>query len=600
MFRIIFTVSFLLVLPIQTNAETETQTAWLNSGVYGPLDVWEHSYYFSENLTSSSSLALVFGSVNSIDPELTNPDEVQTGDIDGDGNTDVVAAGTGCLNWYANYDGTGKNWTKFNIMLGSYEVHDVKIADINGDGFTDLVICTSNSDVIWLKNTDGTGLEWEEHLIASVSDGLVSAEVEDLNKDGYPDVIFAMNYSGIRWMENLDGTGLSWQEHTVQENYKVDCDMFVVDLDLDGFTDIISGYSLLFSVSCFRNLDSTGLNWEEVEICDGFFPPAYIHFGFVNEDEYPDIFAVCYTSGYERVSWFENPGAITPDWQEHIIKDDFGGGTCLHAADLNNNGCSDLLVTSYTMVYRFLNVNGGAAWIQIPIDDCRSNFITSGNISPDGNTDVVFSKKTENELVWVDLCRYTQCGYLESSVLQVAHPPNWSSVNWTASEPDSTVIGIQLRTSDNFPVMGLWTDTLYAPCSLEDLLEPGDNYIQYRVILSTSNPDVTPSLQDISIYWEPLESIEEQASADRTQLALQPNPFSSILSVEFTLHESSEVSLGIFDLSGRLISAIVKDTFTEGSFSLEWCAPADFPNGCYLVRLKTESGAFSRNCVLIR
>ncbi|OPX28324.1 MAG: hypothetical protein B1H09_08005 [Gemmatimonadaceae bacterium 4484_173] len=600
MFRIILIVLFLLVLPAQTNAEIETQTAWGNPGIYGPLGVWGNTYYFSENLATYSSLTLEFGSINTIDPEIINPDEVQAGDIDGDGYTDVVAAGSGGLKWYANSDGTGENWTKHGISTNRYGIHDIKIGDINGDGYSDLVLCTSDVNVVWLENTDGSGLEWEEHLIAGAPGALTSAEIVDLNQNGYPDVVFATRFSGIRWMENLDGTGLSWQEHMIQDNYTSDCDMFAVDLDLDGLTDIISGNKNDLSVSCFRNLDNTGLNWEKVEICNSI-PPQYIHFGFVNEDEFPDIFVVCYSyGGYESVSWFENPGSITPDWQGHTINDDFYWGISLHSADLNGNGYSDLLVTSHLMIYRFMNISGGAGWNQIPIDDCLSNYITSGNMGPDGNADAIYSKAEGDEVVWVNLFNYATSGYLESSVLQVASSPNWNSVNWNAVEPDSTVLGIQLRTSDNFPVMGLWTDTLYTPCSLEGILEPGDDYIQYRVVMSTSNLEVTPTLEDISISWEPMEGIGEEASADQIPLVLHPIPFSSNLSVEFTLREPSAVSLGIYDLNGRLIALIVKDTFTEGSFSLEWSAPVDFPNGCYLLQLETESGTFSRNCVHIR
>lgn len=601
MFRTIFALSFLPVLPAQANTEFETQTAWSNPGVYGPVSTWGSNYHFSGNLSTSSSLFLSFGSINSIDPELTNPDEVQVGDINGDGWTDAVGAGTGCLNWYESVDGTGNNWIKFTILQGTYEVHDIKIADINTDGFPDLVLCTSDDNVIWLENTYGAGLEWEEHFIVSVPNmGIVSAEVEDLNKDSYPDVIFATNYGGISWMENLDGTGLSWQEHPVQNSSAVDCDMLVIDLDLDGFADIISGYRTAFCVYCYRNLDSTGLNWEKVEIVD-LYPPTSIHFGFVNEDEYPDIFAVSNTIYFPPgVSWFENPGAITPDWQEHVIKDDFNNGTLVHGTDLNGDGFSDVVTATASTVYYFINIAGGGAWQRhVLLGGCASGFIASGNMNSDDNTDIVFSNKTEDEMVWADINGYAQNGFLQSSVLQVAEPANWDSISWTANVPDSTSLGFQLRTSSNFPVMGLWTDTLYEPCSLEDLLEPEDNYIQYRAILSTSNSNVSPCLYDISMFWDPLESIEE-APCDISLLSLQPNPFNSRLTAEITLNESSEISLGIFDLSGRLMSMVANNTFNEGSYSLYWDVPAGLPNGCYIVRLETESGTICRNCVLVR
>ena len=599
MFPTIFALLFLIALPAQ--GITETQTAWSNPGVYGPVSTWGCSYHFSGNLSASSSLILSFGSINSIDPELTNPDEVQVGDINGDGLMDAVGSGTGCLNWYESVDGTGNNWIKFTILQGTYEIHDVKIADINTDGFPDLVVCTSDGDVIWLENTDGTGLEWEENLIVSVSSmDVVSSEVADLNADDYPDVIFATQYSGISWMENLDGAGLSWQEHPVQNSSAVDCDMLVIDLDLDGFADIISGYRTAFCVYCYRNLDSTGLNWEKVEIVD-LYPPSYIHFGFVNEDEYPDIFSVSNTTFFTPgVSWFENPGTITPDWQEHVIKNDFENGTLVHGCDLNGNGFSDLVTATSGTIYYFMNLAGGGAWQQhVLLGGCSSGFITSGNMNSDDNTDIVFSNKTEDELIWADISGYSQNGYLQSSVLQVAGPANWDSISWTATVPDSTSLGFQLRTSSNFPVMGLWTDTLYEPCSLEDLLEPEDNFIQYRAILSTSDSNASPCLYDISIFRDPLEGMEE-APSENPLLSLQPNPFNTRLTAEIDLNEPSVISLGVFDLSGRLITMVYNDTLYQGRHSFHWNVPAELPSGCYIVRLKTESGTICRNCVLVR
>ncbi len=599
MFRIFFTTIFLLLLSIQANAETETQTVWSTAGIYGPLNEWGDNYYLSNDLSTNSTLTLKFGSINLIDPELMNPDEVRTGDIDGDGDIDAVAAGTGCLNWYANNNGAGTNWLEFNIIQDSYEIHDVKIADINDDGFNDLVICTSEANVVWLENTDGTGLEWEEHLITSAPDNLISAEAVDLNKDGYLDVIYSMHSHGIRWMENTNGTGLAWQEHTIQESTLIDNDFIAIDFDLDGFIDIVATYSEGFAIYCYRNLDSTGLNWEQVLISN--FTPTSMHFGFINDDAYPDIFGVSNLQFFNGVSWIENPGSITPDWQEHTILEEISSGMCVYGADLNTNGRSDLLLTSMNAVSYFMNISGGYTWqYHVLLSNTASYGITSDDMNQDGLADIIFTKRNEDELVWSDFANYAPSGYLESSVLEVNQQSSWSNINWTANTPDSTIVGVQLRTSDNFPVMGLWTDTIYEPCSLENLLDPEDNYIQYRTILRTTNPAVSPSIQDISLSWETQEGIEEDTSAYRIPLTIQPNPFSSSLFIEFSLNAPSEVSLGLFDLNGRLITELVKDTFSRGSFSLEWQTPTDFPNGCYLMRLNTESGTFTQNCILLR
>jgi len=78
-----------------------------------------------------------------------------------------------------------------------------------------------------------------------------------------------------------------------------------------------------------------------------------------------------------------------------------------------------------------------------------------------------------------------------------------------------------------------------------------------------------------------------------------PNPFASSLSVSYSLPESMQVSLSVYDISGRLVGEIENTIMDGGLHTSEWDAGV-LPSGCYMVRLVTEHGESVRNSVLVR
>ena len=69
-----------------------------------------------------------------------------------------------------------------------------------------------------------------------------------------------------------------------------------------------------------------------------------------------------------------------------------------------------------------------------------------------------------------------------------------------------------------------------------------------------------------------------------------PNPFNNQTRLSFGLPEASEVEIGIFDISGRLVTEIVNGTLSAGQHTMNWDASA-ISAGIYLVRM--NAGGFS-------
>jgi len=72
------------------------------------------------------------------------------------------------------------------------------------------------------------------------------------------------------------------------------------------------------------------------------------------------------------------------------------------------------------------------------------------------------------------------------------------------------------------------------------------------------------------------------------ELKVGPNPFSYSTNILFSLDNTEEMSLRIFDMNGRLIKVLADQVFAEGDHSLEWI-PENVNPGFYFLRIQTSS-----------
>ncbi|NOQ22456.1 MAG: T9SS type A sorting domain-containing protein [Candidatus Aegiribacteria sp.] len=83
-----------------------------------------------------------------------------------------------------------------------------------------------------------------------------------------------------------------------------------------------------------------------------------------------------------------------------------------------------------------------------------------------------------------------------------------------------------------------------------------------------------------------------------------PNPFSSQVTVPFTLAEAGEVRISVYDLSGRQIQTITSEEFAAGAHTVSWEGMDGSGNrvtsGIYFVRVWTDNSTVTRKVVLTR
>ncbi len=83
-----------------------------------------------------------------------------------------------------------------------------------------------------------------------------------------------------------------------------------------------------------------------------------------------------------------------------------------------------------------------------------------------------------------------------------------------------------------------------------------------------------------------------------------PNPFNPSTNISFSIVDASEVSLKVYDLSGKEINELANNFYTPGTYNIKWDARDSFGNqvssGIYIYQLKTKDGILSNSMIYMR
>lgn len=241
-------------------------------------------------------------------------------DIDADGYMDIVgcAASLNDITWWKNVDGSGTNWIEYNVDSAFNGARSVQSADIDGDGDYDIIAAGRYVGAIyWWENADGIGTNWIEHIITDIFADAISVFPCDINGDGYMDVLgAAMDDDDIKWWENTDGTGTLWQEHSIDWSFDGVISVCAADMEGDGDLDVIGAAATGDEVAWWENEDGIGTSWDEHYI--DFFDNAYsVATADLNSSGYLDV--VCCSFLEDEFAWWEVYGYPESGYLESTI-----------------------------------------------------------------------------------------------------------------------------------------------------------------------------------------------------------------------------------------------------------------------------------------
>jgi hypothetical protein len=299
------------------------------------------------------------------------------GDVNGDGKPDLIVGGL-TLVWYRNPD-----WQKLPIATASNEfTTDCQVRDINGDGRLDIVTGDGNgaSNVIWLENLNG-GSSWSRHTIGTHGNWMHDVEVADFDGDGKLDVITQGNGTHLWYQNGPD----AWVDRNLSSIAKTNEGIGIGDVDGDGRIDFVQGGWW------FRNPTSRTGTWTSYPFATGYDGGSYTAVvGDLNGDGRPDI-AVAEQHTRREFAWYTAPADPRQgNWTKNVLDSDIGAHK-LNIADLNNDGRPDLVVGLELAELRVYISSGGTSptFSKKTINNTGCHNARVGDVNGDGFVDIL-------------------------------------------------------------------------------------------------------------------------------------------------------------------------------------------------------------------
>lgn len=237
---------------------------------------------------------------------------IDTADLDGDGDLDVVAGSAydGQLAWLENLGGSFSP-----LALGAHAIETrvewigaAHTEDLDADGDVDVLYASSVPDaLVWRANLGGGRFSGTRSINTQGASGIRTGDVDG---DGDPDVVIASEVDGaIAWYENLGGGAFSGKRLVevlwLHGNEKVSAR--IVDFDGDGDPDLLHsarwGQSLGWSENLGGGLFSGRRN------IGGLNGIERLGAADVDGDGDPDALYASRNEG--EIGWYENLGSVT-------------------------------------------------------------------------------------------------------------------------------------------------------------------------------------------------------------------------------------------------------------------------------------------------
>ena len=589
--------ALLLSLVASSRAGVAVQTDWSGgAGVPGPVPDLENRFAAASDISWRtvpgqvvlSSQARPIGEEYLINNTYQLPFSFYPADIDQDGDIDIVMGAelAGVVTIWLNQGGAPVTWGQ--QVVGSLDsAAGLSVADLDADGDLDIVATANGARnrIVWWRNDGGSPLVWTRFVVANDWANSYEVCVTDIDGDQHPDVLSTAWYSGqVVWWRNDGNDPITWTMQVVDAAFLGAHSARGADLDGDGDTDIVGTAGEIDQVAWWRNDGGSPIVWTKFVIRENFDSGRSVCAADFDDDGDLDIAATAWT---QEVTWWRNQGGDPLVWEEQVIDPAFSGGHSIWTDDIDGDGRLDILAAAFLdgRIIWYGNHGGDpVTWSRHVVTSSYPGAATvrSADLNGDGASDVIGTSYNANRISWWKATEFLAEGELTSSILDLQEQAGQAAIDWSSTVPAGASLRFQTRSGNDPTDLGSWSADISAP---GELAPPLGRYLQFRAVLATSDAQVSPILTDVELSWSPAAAIPE-AGASGTLLLRLPSPTSGNATVQFIMPAAGDVELAILDLEGRRLRSITMHDCAQGVHEARL---GDLDPGVYLCRLTSAA-----------
>jgi len=349
------------------------------------------------------------------------PGWVRSGDMDGDGDLDVVAGGGNALFVYEN-DGATDSWRRRGNLDGTESLgsNGALLLDVDGDGDLDVVAAKFYDDIGWWENPCGLscGLgsaPWAFHKIGEVgTNGAFGPhyflhDIVSVDFDGKetslqfiaPAISNTCQQISIQWFEPGADPTKPWDAYVIDKSRSASSDgpcnhagVDVADVNNDGRLDLAFSNGWYESPADPRS-DWPTSSWHPVTSYDSISNTLLRD---MDADGRLDLVTASgHADGFREVRWHR--GGIDDSWPHTTIAT-LRSPECLQVLDLDGDQDLDVITCDLDWsqwdkevhnVYVFENLGGSTSWLQhnVAPESYPSHLLQAVDVDGDGREDVV-------------------------------------------------------------------------------------------------------------------------------------------------------------------------------------------------------------------
>lgn len=108
----------------------------------------------------------------------------------------------------------------------------------------------------------------------------------------------------------------------------------------------------------------------------------------------------------------------------------------------------------------------------------------------------------------------------------------------------------------------------------------------------------TANLTGITLDWVP-NTVGINENPDQKAFMVYPNPVTNLSSIIYTINELSDVTISLYDISGKLVKVLTDENQKAGSYSVAINNYIKLKSGIYFVKMNTGKEQYSQRILVL-